>query len=534
MNRKERRAQKKKEPKHKPAPQPSAPATQLVTEQELNTAKNLIDGGNYADGTMALLQVIKKDPTNIQALEYMALAAERIGSYDSALNMFLSIKKAFPQRKSIDLYIGHMLFKLDRIDEALEYLLPLTESDPDNFKPKFLVGLQYLFLGDVDKMEHYFNQVLKINPVHIETLYNYVSNKKVVKDKDHPIFKTLKDLEKTYNQGKITDPKDAQLLHFALYNVYENLKEYDKAFDYLNKANSLKRQQLKYDTDEAKEYFSLIKSYFSKERMETSLEDSHPSELPVFIVGMPRSGTTLLEQILHSHPHIEGIGENPALDNLIRLYSYLPPLNDTKYPLRTNQNPNEILTTGQIAEKYVNYIIKECPSAKRIVNKSITNFHWLGFLALIYPNARFIDLRRNPMDSCLSTYSKNFNGESQSFAYNLSELGEYYVEYLSLMVHWNSLLEDRILSISYEEIVNDTEGQARRVIDFLGLEWDEKCLKFYEADKKVRTASAAQVRKPIYKEAMERWRRYETPLIPLIQALGDAAPENARELIKNT
>ncbi len=527
MNRKERRANKKKNSlKSSPSGQPTIVA-QPVSSTELQNAKNLINSGNYADGTKALLEIIKEDPTNPEALEYMALAAERIGNYDAALNMFLSIYKIFPDRQMLRVYIGHMLVKLDRNDEALEHLLPIVKSSPELLKPQFLCGLAYLYLGDFKNMEEHFLSTLEIDPEHIEALYNYLTSKKVIEDKENPFYKTLIKLKAQYDSNNLPNHNDAVLLHFTLYKVHEDLKEYDAAFEYLLEATQLKRSKLNYSTDAAKEYFRLVKNYFSKDLFTSVKPENNSSDIPVFILGMPRSGTTLLEQIMHAHPDIEGIGENAVLDLMIKEYSHMEPFNGAKYPLRANQKTKETLSVQQIADKYIEYLEQRCPGAKRVINKSITNIHWVGFIALAFPNAKLIHLKRNPLDSCLSSFSKNFTGDGQTFSYNMKEMGEYYAEYMELLDHWNKVFPEKILNIEYESIVADIETEAKKVIEFIGLEWDENCLKFYEAKKSVRTASASQVRQPIYNKAVDRWRRYENHLSPLIESLGKYAPSDA-------
>lgn len=479
-----------------------------------------------AEASQKALEVIKSNPLNIKALEVMALCAERIKSYDSALNLFLSIKELKPRHHIIDLYIGHMLIELERYDEALSYLTPLQKIETKNDTLQFLLGLAHMYKGDKDKMHAHLKKSLTLNPLNIDALYTYITNAKVVTSHDSPYLKGILKLKEQDNTDTLNNERTQILLYFSLYKAYEDLEDYDTAFDYLLKATKLKRKDIPYNSNSAKKYFSDIKAFFTEDFIkEFDISTSCKSDRPVFILGMPRSGTTLLEQVLHAHPDIEGIGESPVLDMLIREYSYIPPHNDAKYPLRVIQKHKKVFSVQQIGEKYCDYLDKVSPISKRVINKSITNFHWFAYILLSIPNAHFIHVTRSPMDSCLSTFTKNFADTTQGFSYDLTEMGEYYREYHALMAYWESIVPGRIIHISYESMVEDLEYEAKRVIKALGLDWSPACLEFHNARKDVRTASAMQVRQPIHKKSISRWKKYEKQLQPLVEALGDLAKE---------
>jgi hypothetical protein len=236
----------------------------------------------------------------------------------------------------------------------------------------------------------------------------------------------------------------------------------------------------------------------------------------VFIVGMPRSGSTLVEQILSSHPDIHGAGEVKHLSRAIGLlkdrFPSLP-----KYPAMAGKITGPQLEI--VAKGYQQALSAGAGNSLRITDKLLSNYFFLGLINLLFPKARVIHTRRDPVDTCLSGFTKLFK-DDMPHSYDLGELGRYYGKYLGLMDYWESVLPAGFMSsVQYEDVVADTEAQARRLVDFLGLEWNEKCLDFHKSDRPVKTASVAQVRKPIYKSAVQRWKKYGDGLQPLVDAI---------------
>jgi hypothetical protein len=234
---------------------------------------------------------------------------------------------------------------------------------------------------------------------------------------------------------------------------------------------------------------------------------------------MPRSGTTLIEQIIASHPLVHGAGELQTFNDVI-LTVRGPDGNPLRYP--DFMPALDAAALRQIGARYVADVRKLAPSGERVTDKMPSNYYFAGFIHLALPNAKIIHSIRNPVDTCISCFSKLFTAE-QNHTYDLAELGRYYKRYETLMSHWRRVLPAKtILDIRYEDVVADLEKQARRIIDYCGLPWDDRCLSFHETDRPVRTASATQVRQPIYKSAVGRWRVYEGPLEPLLRGLGIA------------
>ncbi len=306
-------------------------------------------------------------------------------------------------------------------------------------------------------------------------------------------------------------------LHFALGKAYDDVARHADAFRYLMEGNTLKRQQISYDEAATLGLLDRIRTVFTAELIRASKNVGHPSSLPIFIVGMQRSGTTLVEQILASHPQVFGAGE---------LKHFHAAMEGARAKLGGSAIfPEAILRMTnvdfyELGANYVASIRQLAPNASRIVDKMPGNFRVAGLIHLALPNAVIIHTTRDPIDTCLSCFSKLF-AEGQNHTYDLAELGRYHRGYRKLMDHWLGVLPaGRIIDVSYEEVVADVEGQARRIVAHCGLDWDPRCLAFYETERPVRTASAMQVRQPVYDSAIGRWRPYEAFLGPLRAEFG--------------
>jgi tetratricopeptide (TPR) repeat protein len=310
------------------------------------------------------------------------------------------------------------------------------------------------------------------------------------------------------------------LLHFALAKAYQDLGRYDDAFRRLAAANALQRSQMSYD--EAKELgrFARVRAVFDRDFMKAMAGIGYRSTLPVLIVGMPRSGTTLVEQILASHPSVHGAGE--VVNLAVQVEQLRAARGGTvEYPeIVRSLSAAQLHTVGK---SYVARLRRGAQGAARITDKNVSQFLYLGLAHLALPDARIIHARRNPLDICISCYATYFE-VGQNFSYDLGELGRFYRAYSELMAHWRAVLPpDQFLEVSYEAVVTDFEAEARRVVAFCGLPWDPSCLDFHKTQRPVTTASFAQVRRPLYQSSRDRSQSYRKHLSPLIAALGDVA-----------
>jgi hypothetical protein len=309
------------------------------------------------------------------------------------------------------------------------------------------------------------------------------------------------------------------LLHFTLGKAWMDVGDGDRSFSHLNAGNALKRATLRYDPSATRRWMASIGPAFTPDMIERLAGAGDPSQTPIFIIGMPRSGTTLVEQVLSSHPEALGVGESPLLDHLVKSF----PGDGSRpvgYPkLLAALTPADL---GRLGRTYVAGISAGA-AHPLIIDKMPTNFLYAGLIHLMLPNARIIHCRRNPLDTCVSCYTKHFIAGVE-FSYDLAELGSFYRDYQNLMARWRDLLPpERFLEIDYENVVEDLESQARRMVAFCGLEWDEACLSFHSNSRHVRTASSLEVRRPVHRDSIERWKAYEGHLGPLIEALSKDA-----------
>ncbi len=311
-------------------------------------------------------------------------------------------------------------------------------------------------------------------------------------------------------------------LHFALGKAYADLGDHVRAFDHLVQGNALKRRRIIYDERMALAVIARIGHAFTAELIKSkSGLGVHASKVPVFIVGMPRAGTTLVEQMLASHPLVFGGGErhdfSDALAELIDTESATSPIRQLVQSLDREK-------LAGIAARYLAASRAIAPDAARVTDKMPANFRFAGLIHLALPQARIINVRRDPIDNCMACFSQSFADDNQAFSYDLGELGRYYRAYAELMDHWRGVLpSDVLLDVHYEELVDDFEAQARRIVAHCGLEWDERCLAFHETERRIKTASAVQVRQPLYRSAVGRWQPYRDMLKPLLDELAEGA-----------
>lgn len=324
-------------------------------------------------------------------------------------------------------------------------------------------------------------------------------------------------------------PRDRGALHFTLGRLYDRRHEFDRAFPHFRSGNECKRaSQAPVEPDQWRRKVDAIIAAFGADTLARRPRTAEGSPIPVFIVGMPRSGTSLAEQILASHPAVFGAGERREIGDLAeRLPRNVRP--ERPYPECIAYLDAERL--GELARDHLACLCRLAPDAQRITDKMPFNFFHLGLIRFLFPDARIIHCVRDPRDTCLSCYFQAFNG-LHTYAYDLEHLGIYYAQYHRLMAHWRRVLDPPMLELRYEALVERPEEWSRALVDFCGLPWDERCLRFYESKRAVATSSYDQVRHPIYRGSLGRWRHYERHLAPLLRALGpqilEAAPAGAR------
>ena len=468
-------------------------------EVHMDMADTLLMLDKHAEAEAELRKVDKLKPDNPRIYLKLANVQDRAGKTEEALE---TINKALQQNPEMaDAYVKRAQIHHinNRIEEAKEDYLKALEIAPKS--AGILVGLADLHqtIGELDKSRDYLKKAKKIND-NLPGLYFTMSNVKKF-TKDDKDFKKMVSLEKKI-EGHGLELEST--LNFALFSAYEDIGDYKKAFTHLKKGNDAKRKFIPFQSERQQDHFEAIKKHYSPANLKKFKGKGYGSKTPIFIVGMPRSGTTLTEQIISSHPDVFGAGELPHISEL-----------DSKFGLVTAKNAREM------GEYYVKQIKKRdtTKKAKYITDKMPGNFARIGEIVSILPNAKIIHTRRNPIDNCLSCYKQNF-ARGQYWSYNLEELAEYYKLYEDLMAYWREVLPGQFLEIDYEDTVSDLETQARKLIDYVGLEWNDACLQPHKQKRAVLTASKMQVIKPVYKTSVKAWERYGKNLEPLIVGLG--------------
>jgi tetratricopeptide (TPR) repeat protein len=445
-------------------------------------------------------------PRHAGGLKARATILSRMGREEAALECAQLAIAAAPDSAEVLYTLGEVLQGMGRHQEALD-AFERAAGLPGTVTEDALVARAMTFLecGDKEAAVAAFDRVQQQVPNGTKALAARSDTKTYTSD-DPDIAAMENKLATTIKPGV----KEQANLHFALGKAYLDTGNSERAFFHLHRGNAIRRASFSYDASATADWMARIGATFTPEVMTRVREAGVASELPVFIVGMPRSGTTLVEQILASHGSIHGAGELSTLRLAVE--------QSGAYPGNVTQlNP---IALTQIGRSYLEQVSKLAPDAMRLVDKMPANFLYAGLIPLILPGARIIHCRRDPVDTCLSCYSKNFSGE-QMFAYDLDELGQFHRAYQTLMNQLRAVLSpERFIEVDYEAVVDDLEGQARRLIDFVGLPWNDACLSFHQTRRVVRTASVAQVRQPIYKTSLGRWRKHAVHLAPLLAALG--------------
>ena len=433
----------------------------------------------------------------------------RLGRNEAAVNSFRAALNANPGYVEAMLGLGQALKEAWRADEAVSILRGFLHHRPKSAVGHIHLGNALEITGDLDGAQAEFRQALALAPGAAGAWHGLASSKK---------FRNTDDADIAAMESALaaSDTDEARCtLHFALGKAGDDARDFDRAFNHYAAGNSLKRRSLTNPHPLAAQRVDQIIEVFNRSFLAAQGDLGDPSTLPIFIVGMPRSGTTLTEQIIASHPAVHGGGELSYFGSVTSGLHVL--LKSTRrYPYCC-----EALTrqdAAMIAGPYLQLLRWHSPNAGHVTDKMPGNFHHLGLIALLFPKAAIIHCVRDPVDTCLSIYFQHF-ARGHEYSYDLTDTGTTYVQYQRLMRHWAEVLPGRIHTSDYDQLIADPEQNARKLIAACGLEWDDRCLAFHQNRREVRTASIAQVRQPIYKSSGQRWRNYERHLQPLLAAL---------------
>ena len=505
-------------------------------------------------------EFLKKNPTNTFAMSLLSQIADRLGYFDDAEFLLENAVKFNPNDGELRMKYAMILRKKQKFAKTMEQVNILCEKFPDNLSYQAQKASEIMQNGDHNGAINLFDNILQKNPYNFSVLTSKGHAQKTLGKADQAIksyqsayavkqdhgeaFFSLSNL-KTYTftknelnimreQLKRVDLtlKDKAYFHFALAQGCEVVGEYDEAFFHLDCGNKIKNKQSKYSIEKMDRELQAQIDVCNEPFFEKQGNGGYEAKDPIFILGLPRSGSTLIEQILASHSMIDGTLELP---NILSMAQSLR--GDDIYGKEGNY-PKSMKKLSlekriEMGKMFIDDTRMHRKDAPRFTDKMPNNFRHIGLIHLIMPNAKIIDARRYPLDCCFSMFKQLF-AQGQEFTYGLAEAGSYYSSYVKLMNHWDEVLPNKILRVNNEDIIDDLEGQVTTMLEFLELPFEDSCITFYETDRLVRTASSEQVRKPINKSGMDRWKPYAKNLKPLLDGLGsDLIKPNDLEFIES-
>tara|TARA_X000000950_G_C13873770_1_gene643997 strand:+ start:117 stop:2078 length:1962 start_codon:yes stop_codon:yes gene_type:complete len=458
--------------------------------------------GNHDIAEAMLTKALKLDPTYTLVWANLAQVFSVTAQLNKAKKSFKNILNMEPKNGLIWAEYGTVLTKLANYKEGRDAYLKALEFKPDSPRVHLSLGHVYKTMGEIDNsVNSYKNTIIQNN--HSGEAYWSLANLKTYSFSENEINK----MEETLKED-MSDIERSQM-HFALGKAYEVKKDFDNSFKNYHEGNKVKKGLIKYSSDDTTENTKRILNFFNQENIQNLSKSSSNNKDPIFVLGMPRSGSTLVDQIISSHSKVDGTQELP---NIIKIAAELNNDSQNTYPEVLKELDNTKLS--DLGKNYITETAWARENAPFFVDKMPNNFIHIGLIKTILPNAKIIDTRRDPMDTCFSCF-KQFFARGQLFTYSLEDLGKYYTDYIRAMNHWHNIYGKDIFTVHYDNVVNETEETIRELIDYCNLPFEQECLEFYKSSRPVKTPSAEQVRQPIYKSGLNYWKNYDKHLLPL-------------------
>jgi tetratricopeptide (TPR) repeat protein len=514
----------------------------------LAKAAELHRTGKLEDAEGIYRQILQRDPKNLEALRLLALIAMQFEHYGQA-EQFLkraveiapdflaawidlsraqlerldlesalaSIERAAamsPASANVQVHLANVQARSGRHADAVETYRRAASLNPEAPAPWIGLGNTLKTIGQQAEAIDAYRRAAALRPQNSEAWWS-LSNLKTFRFEDAEV----EAMQRQLAADKLTEETRAQF-SFAIAKAHEDRGEYARAFELYTEGNRLRRRLEHYDPVQTEVINERIRTVFHDAFLERHAGQGHPDPAPIFIVGLPRSGSTLIEQILASHSQVDATHELPEAGRLVQRINR-ERSDRIAYPEAARELAGE--QWAALGRAYIDDTRKYRRGAARFTDKMPNNFPSIGLLALALPNARFVNARRHPLDTCLSCYRQLF-ARGQPFTYDLTELGEYYLEYEKMMAHWREALPGRVLDVQYEDVVAGQERETRRLLEFCGLPFEDACLRYWETGRAIRTASSEQVRQPIYDSSVNFWRNYERELAPLVEILRPVLP----------
>lgn len=506
---------------------------------------DLMSQGKLLKAESLCRKFLQANPTHVEAMRLLAELAVQFGVLEDAEYLLESAAEFEPGNIQVKMDRISILRKRQKFAQALSAAEKLYREQPANPQLASLYAIEKMQMGDYEGALDLFDDVLALLPADAITLtsrghalktcgrqkeaiasyqaaissnpwhgdaYYALSNLKTYNFSEEEIEKML-----ALEQREELGPESRVHIAFALGKAFEDEHDYARSFEYYAQGNRLKRQQSNYDPDKMSEELTGQRLYFTREVLDSRANAGFPAPDPIFIVGLPRAGSTLLEQILSSHSQVDGTLELPnILSAAQKLRRRARDDGGKPYPeLLQDFSDTQLRSLGQ---QYIEDTQIHRQGAPFFIDKMPNNFRHIGLIKLILPNAKIIDARRHPMACCFSGFKQLF-AEGQEFSYDLIDIGRYYNDYVELMAHWDTVSPDTVLRVHYENVVADLEAQVARILEYCGLPFEPACLNYYNTERAVRTASSEQVRQPIYREGVEQWIQFKPFLADLENTL---------------
>ncbi|WP_292575669.1 sulfotransferase family protein, partial [Mesorhizobium sp.] len=405
--------------------------------------------------------------------------------------------------------LAETLQEAGRLDEAIKLFRESLSIRPKDAELLYGLGVAMMEKGKLDEAADLARQAVAVVPG-MAKAWLLLTQVKRQTERD----KELAGMEAEHAKAPQGSLARMQL-SFGLGKVNDDLKDYGRAFDYFAEGNAIRRQGIDYDPVRTRGEFEAMKAAFDKTFFEKHRTSDISADTPIFVVGMPRSGTTLVEQIIASHPQVYGAGELNILKTAVG--KQFPMSMPGGFPAGIADTPDKAF--AEAGQAYLDMLHSRYPGYRHVTDKMPGNFMLVGFLHMMLPKAKIVNCARDAAATCLSIFKVHFRGDSHRYGYDLGELADFHNLYTDIMAHWHKVLPGVVHDVRYEDFVADQEGQTRALMAHLGLPWDDKVLSFHETDRPVRTASAAQVRQPMYQGSVDLWKRYGDRLKPLLDKL---------------
>ena len=515
---------------------------------ELLSVRNMIAEGYNFQAERLCRKFLMQNKKNVEGMRLLASLGVAADVLDDAEFLLEKALEYEPYNNFARKDYMEVLYRRQKYQQSLEQAEILKNKEPHNIKYQIAYANQSVALGNYNVALKIYEKANKVMPNDAELQLVHGHALKTIGNVDAAINAYRKSFEakndygdaywslanlKTYNfktsEVKLMQEKEASptiittdRIHicFALGKHYENKKQFKQSFEYYERGNSLQRSQQHYKKEQITDILALQHKYCNQSLFDKKKDMGCTAPDPIFIVGLPRAGSTLLEQILASHSKVDGTLELPNIPSLAYRLAGRKTIDETPdYPENlATLNEEQLKAFGK---NYLDDTRIHREKAPYFIDKMPNNFRHIALIHLILPNAKIIDARRTPMACCFSGFKQLF-ASGQQFSYGLEEIGTYYKDYIKLMNHWDKMLPGKILRVQYEDVVADLKKEVIRILDYCGLPFEENCINFHQTERNIRTPSSEQVRQPIYKSGLEQWKNYETWLGPLKKALNNS------------